>query len=287
MADAWTIRRVVAWSSDDFAKRGIDSPKLDAELLVAHALGVDRIDLYLDLDRPLSESERTSIRGLVTRRQKREPVAYILGYRHFYGRRFEVDARVLIPRPDTETLVQKALEHIDEGQDGALLDLCTGSGIVAVTLAAERPDIAVVASDVSSDALTLAKLNAEAHEVLDRISLVESDLFASLPSEERFSLIVTNPPYIRQKDHAELSPDVRDHEPVLALVGGDDGLLVCRQIIGDAAEYVFPGGWLLMEVGADQAAELQADDVWKKEWAWHETVRDLNGIDRVVVLQHN
>ena len=275
----------MAWSAEDFKKRGIDSPKLDAELLVAHALGVDRIDLYLDLDRPLTEDERLEIRALIARRQKREPVAYILGHRDFYGRRFEVDARVLIPRPDTETLVQAALERLPEQEEYAVADLCTGSGIIAITLSCERPSLKVHATDLSADALALARANADRHQVLERVSFFEGDLFDAVPSTQRFSIVVANPPYVCRSDHATLSPEVRDHEPSMALVGGDDGLELCRRIVEQAAGHMADQGWLIMEVGEGQADGLKADGCWKAEWTWEQPIKDLNGIARVVALQ--
>ena len=174
----WTVRDVIDWSAEDFAARQIDSPRLDAELLVAKALGTDRVGLYLDLDRPLVDGERAAVRALVTRRRTREPVAYILGYRDFFGRRFSVSDAVLIPRPDTETLVERALALIPEEVACRVLDVGTGSGAVGLTLAAERPLVDLTATDVSAAALDVARTNAEALGVGDRVTFQEADIVA-------------------------------------------------------------------------------------------------------------
>lgn len=276
---AWTIRRVLAWTAEDFAGRGIDTSRLDAELLVAHALGLGRVQLYMDLDRPLTDAERGAIRALVMRRRKREPIAYIVGKKELWGRSFIVTPAVLVPRPDSETLIERALEVV--APDARVLDLCTGSGILGITVAAERPEVHADLTDLSADALEVARQNAEALGVIDRVRLLRGDLFEVL-GDERYSLIIANPPYIPEAEVAGLAPDVRDHEPHLALVGGADGFAVHRRIIADAPRFLSPGGTLLMEVGAGQAPELERLIVelgWAEHTARH---RDLGGIERVV-----
>lgn len=251
--ETWTIRKVVRWSADDFAARGIGSARLDAELLVAHALGLDRVKLYMDLDRPLAADELARIRELVTRRRKREPIAYILGRREFYGRSFEVGPAVLVPRPETETLIERALELLPEDATGPVLDLCTGSGCIAITLAAERSALDVDASDVSEGALALAARNAAAHAVAERVRFHRGDLFAALPEERVYALIACNPPYVAERDRDALAPDVVEHEPALALFAGDDGLDVIRRLAAEAPRRLAPGATILIEVGAGQA----------------------------------
>jgi release factor glutamine methyltransferase len=282
MTEAWTVRRVIAWTQADFERRGLESARLDADLLVAHALGLKRIALYLDLDRPLIGSELSRIRQLVERRRAREPMAYILGEREFYGRAFEVNRDVLIPRPDTETLVECALTFLREGApEGPLLDLCVGSGAVAVTLAAECPARSVVATDISQAALAVARRNTERHAVVERVSLREGDLLAALGLEERFACITVNPPYIPRAELAALAPDVRDFEPHLALDAGEDGLSFYRRLAQGAPAYLVPGGALMAEVGYDQAEQVAA--LWSehglRDVRCH---KDLAGIARVV-----
>jgi release factor glutamine methyltransferase len=270
MAEPWTVRKIVAWIQADLEKRGIDNARLDADLLVAHALKQKRIALI--------EAELAAIRALVARRRAREPIAYILGEREFYGRPFEVNRDVLIPRPDTETLVEQALLSLCAAAvEGPLLDLCTGSGAVAVTLAAELPERSVVATDISAAALAVAARNAQRNEVSARLELREADLFAALGAGERFALITVNPPYIGRSEMAELDVDVRDYEPHLALDAGDDARLAAA-----AGGHLLDGGTLLVEVGYTQAAEVIAlfsahglQDV--------RSAKDLAGTERVVL----
>jgi release factor glutamine methyltransferase len=283
MAEAWTVRRVIAWMQADLAKRGIDSARLDADLLVARALELKRIALYLDLDRPLHETELRAIRALVERRRAFEPIAYILGEREFYGRGFEVDKHVLIPRPDTETLVEQTLLVMRSGDGaGRILDLCTGSGAVALTLAAELPERRVLATDVSEAALTVAARNTERLQLKQRVELRQGDLFEAVPEGERFAAITANPPYIGTDELATLAPDVRDHEPHAALDAGADALSFYRRIVRDAPRYLEPGASLLVEVGYTQAAAVRAlfTDAGLAEVR---SAKDLAGTERVVI----
>lgn len=276
----WTIRRVLAWTADDFAGRGIDSARLDAELLVAHALGLGRVQLYMDLDRPLTGEEREAIRKIVQRRRRREPVAYITGTKEFWGRSFIVTPAVLVPRPDSETVIERALELLDEA-GARVLDLCTGSGILGLTIAAEREGVTVDLTDLSPEALEVARRNAEALGLSERTRFFEGDLFAPLPGGE-YALITANPPYIPEGEMAELAPEVREHEPKLALVAGNDGFAVHRRILEEAPRFLAPGGTLLVEVGAGQAPRLERliqETGWAAHTARH---RDLGGIERVV-----
>jgi release factor glutamine methyltransferase len=280
MAEMWTVRRLIDWITADFAKRLNASARLDADLIVAHALGMKRIALYLDLDRPLSASELTAVRALVERRRKHEPMAYLLGEREFYGRPFAVDRDVLIPRPDTETLVERALAALGDGA-GPLLDLCTGSGAVVISLLAERPNLRAVASDLSAAALAVARSNAERHGVLERLALREGDLWSVLEPGERFRCITVNPPYIGAHELPELAPDVRDYEPHLALIAGSDALSFYRRLAADALRWLEPGGVLAVEVGIHQA-EPVAELLRGAGLGDVRTTRDLAGIERVV-----
>lgn len=281
VSETWTIRRVLRWIAEDFASRGLDSPRLDAELLLSRALGLERVSLYLDMDRPLSAEELARIRALVKRRRAREPVAYILGQRDFYGRTFEVDASVLVPRPDTETLVERASARLAEHSVARVLDLCTGSGILAITLAAEHPSLHVDATDVSAEALAVAQRNAERHGVVHRMDWHEGDLFHALPEGRTYGLVVSNPPYIRESDFSHLAPEVRDWEPRLALAAGSDGLAVLRRIAAGVKAVMDPGGTILVEVGEGQAPAVT--DLFASQGLHPvDTHRDLGGIERVV-----
>ncbi|MFO0693236.1 MAG: peptide chain release factor N(5)-glutamine methyltransferase [Polyangiales bacterium] len=257
MADTWTIRKVLDWTAKDFAARGIDSPRLDAELLVSLALGIGRVQIYLDLDRPLAPDELTRIRELVGRRRKREPVAYIVGKRDFYGRTFEVTKDVLIPRPDTEILVERALAHLPADEPKRVLDLCTGSGCVAICLAALRASAVVLATDVSEEALGVARRNAASNGVDSRISFHRGDLFEAVRGEAPFDVVTANPPYIPSRDIEGLDPDVASFEPRLALDGGADGLDFYRRLAKEAPARLVDGGVLLVEVGQGQAADVE------------------------------
>ena len=279
---SWTIRDVLDWATRDFTSRGIESPRLDAELLVAEALGIDRVGLYLDLHRPLLEVERSAIRPLVARRRAREPVAYILGRRDFFGRRFLVTRDVLIPRPDTETLVEVALERIPAERRCRVVDVGTGSGAIAVTIAAERPMAEVTATDVSQAAVEVARANAEALGVAERVELEHRDL---LDVEAHYDVVVSNPPYVASSELEGLEDEVRDHEPKQALEAGEEGLDVIRRLVAAAARATRTEGELLLEVGAGQAHAVVQLALADGAWELVEVRPDLDRIERVVHLR--
>jgi release factor glutamine methyltransferase len=278
----WTIRDVLDWATQDFAGRGIASPRLDAELLVAKALETDRVGLYLDLNRPLVDQERSAIRPLVARRREREPVAYILGHRDFYGRRFKVTPDVLIPRPDTETLVDHALECIPEDAACRVLDVGTGSGAIAVTIAAERPLAIVTATDISEAALKVASENAKQLEVANRIRFEHANLLSGV---EQYDVIVSNPPYIAQSEMAALQAEIREHEPIAALEAGEDGLDVVRALLSASEPATASGAQMLIEIGATQAVSVVAFAAEHTAWQPVAVYPDLNRIERVVHLR--
>jgi release factor glutamine methyltransferase len=254
----WTIGTLVKWATDDFRARGIENPRLDAEVLVAFALGIDRTRVIIESLRPLEPAELALLRDLVKRRRAREPIAYLRGEREFYGRTFHVDSRVLIPRPDTEALVEVALartQHVSLSM--RQLDLCTGSGCVAISMARQRPTSKVLASDLSPDALAVARENAYRLGAYN-VAFVESDLFDRIPAGARFDVITANPPYIATAEIDELMPDVRDFEPRMALDGGTDGLDFVRRILEGAPAFLERSGVLAMEIGAGEAADTRA-----------------------------
>jgi release factor glutamine methyltransferase len=281
--EVWTIGRVLRWATEDLTRRGgHDSPRLDVELLLGHALGLDRVRLIVDSNRPLSPEELARFRELLVRRRRSEPIAYILGEREFFGLRFSVNPHVLIPRPDTETLVSVAIERT-RGQHlfGRALDVCTGSGCVAVAFAKERPTWHVTGSDISVDALEVARRNALRLGAIWNVAFVESDLLAAIPAEPRFDLIMANPPYIPDAEVLELSADVRNFEPHGALCGGADGLGILRRLVKAAPGRLVAGGMLAMEVGAGQA-ERVARGLGTFGFTDVQQERDYGGIDRVV-----
>jgi release factor glutamine methyltransferase len=279
--DVWSIRRVLSWATEDLKKRGNDSARLDAELLLGRVLKLDRIGLIMQSERPLAPAELNGFRELFKRRRLGEPVAYLLGEREFFGISLRVDARVLIPRPDTERLVEVALERTRErSMLGTALDLCTGSGCVAIAFARARPTWRVAGVDISPEALAVARDNAHRTGAIRNLRLLEGSLFAPVP-EQRFDLITANPPYIPSGELAELPVDVRGFEPQLALDGGLDGLDLVREIAARASEHLNPGGLLALEICADQGP--RATEILRQHgYAEVELARDLGGRDRVV-----
>jgi release factor glutamine methyltransferase len=277
VAEAWTPLKLLAWTQEFFAKKGVDSPRLTAEVLLARALSCDRVRLYLDFDKPLGEPELAAYRELVRRRADGEPTAYLVGKREFYGRDFAVDARVLVPRPETELLVEAALAELPRG--GRLLDLCTGSGAIGVTVALERPDARVLATDASEDALAVARENASRLGAV--VELVHGDLWAPVRGDARFEVIASNPPYVPTGELAGLAAEVR-REPCIALDGGADGLAVLRRIVAGAPERLVPGGALLLEMHERHLDELPGLCL-QAGFERAEARRDLAGLPRLVV----
>ena len=277
----WTVETVLAWATDDFRSRHLESPRLDAELLLAHALASSRVQLVIDSKRPLTPAELGRFRALVRRRRSHEPVAYIVGSREFYGRDFRVDRRVLIPRPDTEALVEVALRRTQAlSLSTRALDLCTGSGCVAITLGRERPTAFVYATDLSEDAIAVARdntLRLGAYNVAFRVG----DLFAALDGSQRFDLITANPPYIASDEFDGLPAGVRGHEPRLALDGGERGVVLLRKIVTGAPAHLADQGVLAVEVAAGQAPSVS--DLFRLAGLSDiEVHRDYGRIERVV-----
>jgi release factor glutamine methyltransferase len=281
VSETWTIRRVLDWTRGHFEKQAVDSPRLTAELLLGHVLSLPRVKLYMDLDRPLSKEELGTYRALIQRRLAGEPTQYVIGHKEFYGRRFAVDARVLVPRPETELLVEAALRSVPKDAPARVLDLCTGSGCVAITIAAERPQASVWATDLSPGALAVAKANAEALGVDGRVTFFEGDLLAPVPAEARFDVIVSNPPYVKSGEIAGLQREVQQ-EPRLALDGGADGLDVIRRLVPAALARLKPGGLLALEIGEDQGAALR--DIFARAGARDVTIeKDLAQHERLAL----
>jgi release factor glutamine methyltransferase len=272
-----------------FTAKGLDSPRLSAEMLVAHVLKCERLRLYMEADRPASPEELATLRDLTGRALKHEPVQYLTGEAWFYGLPFKADRRALIPRPATQTLVESGIHHLraevnTEGSPTApVLDLCTGTGCVAIALAKQVPNRAIVATDLSSEALTLAMENAAQHEVTDRIEFRQGDLFNAVDPSARFAAILSNPPYIPDHEWAAVEPNVKDHEPTLALRGGADGLDLVRPIIAGAPERLQPGGLLAIEVATSTTEQTKALFEQQGELRDIRVLTDFEGLPRVVV----
>lgn len=269
-----TIGHVLRRSTDHLALKGAEQPRLDAERLLAHALGMERVELYMHLDRPLSPSELEDARALLARRARREPLQYVLGEWGFRRLTLRVDARALIPRPETETVVERCLALLDGAVAPRVLDVGTGSGAVALALADEHPGARVTAIDVSADALALARENAE--RTGHAIELLHHDLFAGLPGEG-WDLVVSNPPYVRDEELAALAPEVVDWEPAVALV--DRGHT--EALVRSAERALRPGGTLVLEAHADGASGVAAL-LEREGYAAVRVTPDLAGRDRVV-----
>jgi release factor glutamine methyltransferase len=278
-SEPWTPLKLLGWTQGFFAGKGVDAPRLTAELLLARALGCDRVRLYLDFDKPLGEPELARYRELVRRRAGGEPTAYLTGVREFFGHRLAVDARVLIPRPETEQLAELALEGLAAG--GAVLDLGTGSGALAITIALGRPGAAVTAVDVSPEALEVARANAAALGA--EVTFLAGDLYQPLAPGSRFDVIVANPPYLPTGELGGLPREVL-REPRLALDGGPDGLDLLRRVVAGAPARLTRGGRLLLEMHESHLEALPAL-CRAAGFASAEARRDLAGLPRLTLAR--
>ena len=254
----WTIMKILNWTKQYFAKKGVENPRLDAEILLCTVLGCERINLYVDFERPLTDEELATFRGYVLRRGAQEPLAYILGEKAFMRNSFKVTKDTLVPRPETELLVENII-HLAEAVGGAvkILDIGTGSGAIIVSLLDYLPQAKGVGVDISVGALTVARENAQKIGVLERCGFIRSDVFSKVPLDKKFDIIVSNPPYIPAADIATLAQDVQQ-EPRGALDGGEDGLDFYRQITAKAQEHLVEDGLLAFEIGYDQGEAVAA-----------------------------
>jgi release factor glutamine methyltransferase len=288
----WIIKDLLEVTSDYLKKKDIDSPRLCAEILLAHQLKTTRIKLYLNFDQPLNEKDINEYRGLIQRRLKREPVQYITGVQEFWSLEFNVGPRVLIPRPETEILVEQAIsilknkQSVPEPARFSVLDIGTGSGVIAVSIAHELQDVDIRASDISVEALETAKANACKHGLDSRIQFMQSDLFSALSNESHlFDVIVTNPPYVAAEEYDDLPPEVGQFEPRSALDGGDAGLFYINRIIQEAKDYLKPDGWLLIEMAPFQTAKAMEMVDQSCFYGEKKVVKDYSKKDRVVRVQ--
>ena len=292
--EPWTVKKLLEWTTEHFKKHGSDSPRLDAEILLAKALGCKRIDLYVSFAKEPSEDERTRFRETVKRRAAGDPVAYLVGYKEFYSLSFEVTRATLIPRPETEHLVVESLDLLarvssvvapmGHRDDLCVCDVGTGTGAIAIAIAKNAPKCRVAAVDLSPEALDVARRNAETHGVTSRITFLISDLLAEFPETPLFDLVVSNPPYVSEAEFANLPANVRNYEPKLALVAGEDGTSVIRELAMQAVSRLREGGHLLVELSpmiAGRVAEML------QQQGWHDVriLRDMAGHERIAVAR--
>lgn len=276
--ETWTVRKLLSWTEDFLRRKGIESARLEAQILLAHVLGCTKIDLFVRHEEVPTDPQRTQFREMIKQRADGSPVAYLVGHREFYSLPFIVTPAVLIPRPETELLVMEALQLLNPMVGPRVLDLCTGSGCVAISIAKRHKTAQVIASDASAAALEVARKNAEKNAVSDRVELREGDLFS--PVDGQFDVVVSNPPYISHAELANLEPGVRDFEPRAALDGGADGLDFYRRMASEARHFLKPGGALLVEMGATQEAEVRG---LFADWPAAKLFKDPAGRPRVLM----
>jgi len=283
--EPWTILKLLHWTTDYFKRNKVAEPRASAEVLLAHLLSEDRLFLYLNYDRPMETEELTAFRTFVKRRIAGEPSQYITGMQEFWSLPFRVSPDVLIPRPETEVLLETVLEFLGSPDpEVSVVDLGTGSGAIAVALARELRVINLVATDSSMAAVKLAQENALMNQIDSKIHFVCADMFSAFSSTSaKFTVVATNPPYVSHAEFSKLSPEIRDYEPRYALDGGPDGLAAIRRIIKEAPTVLSPKGALIMEIGADQAESVSALVKDSRHYESYRIIRDYSGLDRVLL----
>lgn len=283
----WRVVDLLKWTSQYFEQHGIPNPRLDAEVLLGHLLEKSRLQLYLHFEMPVFQEHLTPFRELIKKRIEHTPVSYLTNRKEFMSVDFYVDERVLIPRPETEQLVETIL-ITETGDSARLLELGTGSGVIATCLAAHQPEWDIIATDISEAALAVAQKNAETHAPAAQIKFLSGDLFEPIKAmdpdgEIRFDWIVCNPPYIKKTEWDTLSPDVRDYEPEIALFAGNDGLAVIRRLIVEAPEYLTPNGKLILEIGDTQADAIRTLIDAEPAYCTYKFIKDYAQKERIVL----
>ena len=285
----WRVVDLLDWTAGYFQQHGVPNPRLDAEVLLGHLLEKSRLQLYLHFEMPVFQQHLTPFRELIKKRIAHTPVSYLTNRKEFMSLDFYVDERVLIPRPETEQLVETILAT-KTGEFQRLLELGTGSGVIATSLAVQHPEWEIVATDISEPALAVARKNAETHARTSQIEFLAGDLFEPIETintngDTQFDWIVCNPPYIKNTERDTLHPDVRDYEPEIALFAGDDGLAVIRRLIAEAPEYLAPNGKLILEIGATQADAVRTLLDAESGYATYELFKDYAEKERVVLAR--
>ncbi|MEO9934789.1 peptide chain release factor N(5)-glutamine methyltransferase [Rhodopirellula bahusiensis] len=285
----WTVMRLLEWTTDFFRNKGSESPRLDAEILLAHARGCQRIELYTQFDKVPEEEQRVAFRELVRRRGEGAPVAQLVGYREFYSISIRVDENVLVPRPETEHLVIEAIDQIkgrmSDRPTPTVLDIGTGSGAIAVAIAKSLPKTQVTAVDISLTALDIAKWNVENLKLSDRVTLLQSDLFDGLEPAQAFDVICSNPPYISQSEYDELPTTVREFEPRGALLSGPDGTEIIARLLNDSVERLNDGGQLVIELSPMIAGACKTLAEQNGGYKEIHLIKDLAGHERILSMQ--
>ena len=278
-----TVLEVIKKSSEFLAKKNVDSPRLQTELLLAHLLKLPRMKLYLNFERTLLPTELDALRALVMRRAQREPLQHIIGSTSFCGLEMAVNRHVLVPRPETELLAELGWQFLStiNSQPPTCLDFGTGSGCIAIAIVSKCPAARIIAADISADAIAVAKQNAASNGVNDRIEFRCGDGFATLNGEDKFDLIVSNPPYIASEEIATLEPEVRDFDPRGALDGGTDGLDFYRRLTAEAGTFLKPGGKIIIEFGDNQAKEI-SDIFTAERWTVESVHQDYTKRERML-----
>lgn len=279
----WRVMELINWTADYFKKHGIDSARLDAELLLGHILNKSRLDLYMDFEQVVAKECLAQYRELIKKRVGRMPVAYLINNKEFMSLSFYVDESVLIPRPETEVLVESVLKLQSNG--GKVLDLGTGSGAIVVTLAKQRTDWKFFATDISPEAIAVARENAQRHEVAERITFLQGDLFNPFDESMKFDCIVSNPPYIPSGEIPALMPEVRDYEPRIALDGGVTGLDFIERLVDEAPKFLTAEGQLVFEFGYNQGDSVRNLIQSNPQYTDNEIIKDYSGIERVAVAK--
>ena len=282
---AWQTLDLIRVTTEYLQGKSVDAPRLCAEKLLAHILGCDRIDLYTQFDKLVEGEKLAAFRELVRRRSAREPIQHLLGKTEFWSLDIRCDARALVPRPETELLVGAALGLLSETETPKIADIGTGTGCIAIALAGELPKATIVASDCSADALQLAEENIRAHKLSNRISLAQGDLaepFLENGMKGTFDLVVSNPPYVASAEMSVLQPEVRDHDPAMALCGGDDGVDLIKRLLHEAPPILRAEGAIVLEIGDGQSGAVK-ELMCEEGWAVVHVFSDLAGIERVIV----
>ena len=282
--EAWTIGKLLKWTEEYFTKAGIDTPRLDGEVLLCHVLNKERIHLYVHFDQPLTKAELAQFKDCIRQRVQHRPVAYIVGHKEFMGLDFNVTEDTLIPRPDTEILVEAVISRLQTGREntGIIADIGTGTGAICLSLLNYLTTLRAVTVDVSEKAIAVARENAERLGLSERVEFFQGDLLEPIRGR-KFTAIVSNPPYIPEGDIAGLDVDVREYEPISALAAGVDGLDFYRRLVAEAADLLTEDGFLALEAGINQAKHIRALGE-SHGWGQCEIIKDLAGIDRVVIL---
>ncbi len=287
----WQIKDLLKVSADYLKSKGIENPRLNAEVLLAHQLNLERIHLYLNFNQPLTEKEISGYRSLIRRRVSPEPLQYITGTQEFWSLDFLVDRHVLIPRPETEIAVEQAITLakpiVQEGKQSLqILDLGTGCGAISIALATEMPGALIWATDISEKALNLARRNALKHDVSDRLRFRHGDLWGPFLKDDcLFDIVVSNPPYVTSGEYNDLSPDIRDNEPRLALDGGEDGMYYIKKIIKGAHDFMNLGGWIILEMAPDQTQEALTIMDQTGDYEKMARIKDYSRSYRVVIAR--